>query len=286
MPNLKNRLRNKLGRLVGNPLFGICKCGNKFQIIATKRTKYCSRECYLRFHKEDSFNFETHEKCLCKNCGKEFNNWKCHESKFCSSECYFDFKHKSRTGQECKCEICGKSIYIDKNEIVNKKHHFCSKPCYAKYQSLLRGNQTGNWKNHNNLICETCGKEFTTYNYLKDRRFCSQECFINARFVTHIIKYKDNHFRSSYEANFAKWLDLSGIKWEYEQKRFLVVLNSKETKYIPDFYLSEFDCYIEVKGYWYHRSKQKMEQFRKQYPDINIEIFDQPRLLDYGVIKK
>jgi hypothetical protein len=239
----------------------------------------------LQFHKEDSFNSETHEKCLCKNCGKEFNNWKCHESKFCSSECYFDFKHKHRTGKELKCDVCGKNIYIKKNEFNNIKH-FCNNTCYNKYQKTLIGVNSIAWKEHNKFVCETCGKEFITYNYLKSRRFCSQECFINAKFVTHIIKYKNNNFRSSYEANFAKWLDLSGIKWCYEQKRFSVILNNKETKYIPDFYLPEFDCYIEVKGYWYYRAKQKMEQFLKQYPSINIEIFDQPRLLEYGVIKK
>jgi len=75
------------------------------------------------------------------------------------------------------------------------------------------------------------------------------------------IKYKSTLFRSSYELIYAKYLDKQGIKWEYEPKTF----DLGNCTYTPDFYLSESDTYIEVKGWWRDDAKKKFNSFKKHY---------------------
>lgn len=55
--------------------------------------------------------------------------------------------------------------------------------------------------------------------------------------------YKGYRFRSRLEARWAVFFDTAKIKWEYEPEGF----NAKDgTKYLPDFYLPEYDAYVEV----------------------------------------
>ena len=81
---------------------------------------------------------------------------------------------------------------------------------------------------------------------------------------------KEVLMRSSWEVNVALWLDLQGISWEYEPKRF----DLGTTTYQPDFYLPEREEWIEVKGRWIGKSKSKFNKFRSMYPDESMNLFD------------
>ncbi len=56
-------------------------------------------------------------------------------------------------------------------------------------------------------------------------------------------EYNGIQMRSKLEARVAKKLDFYGVKWEYEPRRF----NLGTTTYMPDFYLPEFDIWLEAK---------------------------------------
>lgn len=56
--------------------------------------------------------------------------------------------------------------------------------------------------------------------------------------------YKGYRFRSRLEAKWAILFDELGIKWEYEIEGFEL---ENGARYLPDFYLIDFDCYAEVK---------------------------------------
>lgn len=75
--------------------------------------------------------------------------------------------------------------------------------------------------------------------------------------------------RSAWEVEIAEWLDTLKIMWEYEPKAFSL---SSGGSYSPDFYLPEFSCYVEVKGYWLEDARVKVEAFRVEYPDETIFI--------------
>jgi hypothetical protein len=55
--------------------------------------------------------------------------------------------------------------------------------------------------------------------------------------------YNHNRYRSRLEAKWAVYFDRVGVKYQYEPAGF----NIGEKCYLPDFYLPEFDAYIEVK---------------------------------------
>jgi len=90
------------------------------------------------------------------------------------------------------------------------------------------------------------------------------------------IRYKggkredlDNvYFRSSTEANQARYFKFLKIKFQYEQKTFLFPGIRKGTvSYTPDFYLPSEDRWVEVKGFMDPKSKTKLKRFKKYYPD-------------------
>lgn len=58
-------------------------------------------------------------------------------------------------------------------------------------------------------------------------------------------KYKGYRFRSRLEARWAVFFDALGIKWEYEHEGYILDDN---TWYLPDFYLPDWDTYIEIKA--------------------------------------
>lgn len=57
--------------------------------------------------------------------------------------------------------------------------------------------------------------------------------------------YNGYRFRSRLEARWAVFFDSAGIRYQYEPEGFVL---SDGTYYLPDFYLPEHKCYVEVKA--------------------------------------
>jgi len=72
---------------------------------------------------------------------------------------------------------------------------------------------------------------------------------------------------STWEVAMAERLDHLKITWDRREDMKLPYLskNGRKRNYIPDFYLPEYDIYIEVKGYWTDAAKHKMNAVQ----DIN-----------------
>lgn len=73
------------------------------------------------------------------------------------------------------------------------------------------------------------------------------------------IEYNGVNLKGSWEFIVAKWLDENKIIWEYESKFFIYEWNG-EKKYFPDFYLPEYDLFLEVKGYITDRDINKWKK--------------------------
>lgn len=85
------------------------------------------------------------------------------------------------------------------------------------------------------------------------------------------VKYKGTTFKSSYEAQVAKYLDELGVKWEYEPEKYPYTL--PVCYYEPDFKITWNDGtveYMEAKGFFEPQDRTKMKVIREQYPDMNI----------------
>ncbi len=85
--------------------------------------------------------------------------------------------------------------------------------------------------------------------------------------------------RSSYEYKYAKYLDQNNILWYYEIETFPL---SNEMTYTPDFFLPEYEKFIEIKGWMKPQSKIKIERFLEEYP-WNLEILFGKDLKNLGI---
>lgn len=76
------------------------------------------------------------------------------------------------------------------------------------------------------------------------------------------------YFRSSWEANIARYYNFVGIEWQFEPKIFVFEKIKKGcVSYTPDFYLPKEDRWVEVKGWMDDKSKTKLKRFEKYYPN-------------------
>lgn len=68
-------------------------------------------------------------------------------------------------------------------------------------------------------------------------------------------------FRSNWEIELAEIMTELGIKYEYEPERFY--FRGEGESYLPDFYLPEYNVWVEVKGYMDKRSLRRVKLFKK-----------------------
>lgn len=68
-------------------------------------------------------------------------------------------------------------------------------------------------------------------------------------------EYNGIKFRSKTEALFAKWCDLCNLRWLYEPEGFV-----GKKPYLPDFYLPEIKCVVEIKPPMFMDETEKMKE--------------------------
>lgn len=207
---------------------------------------------------------------------------------------FFNFLVK-RKKRVCSREECRKSFEVAPHDpkiycssrcaaTINNKNRILPEEVRKKISRSLLGTQSpfkGVIKvpriktKCQNLIC---GKSFV-FERWKNRKFCSAQCAMEviggqptspraARAKAGIRNDISNsiYFYSRWEANIARLLNLFHIKWIHQPQTF----NLQTQKYTPDFYLPEYDLYLEVKNFLGSYSKERDEKFRRIYSDIHL----------------
>lgn len=173
--------------------------------------RFCSCHCARSFSTQKDNAKETKE-ALCIKCGKIFNiNKRASSKDYICNEC----RNNLKISLKKPCSICGKLSY------KNNKSGFC-RESIIKYHLMLD-------ETRNKLSEKAKQTEFWKY---KRKR---------------IIEYKGYKFDSSYEIEVAKSLDENNIKWE-KPKSFIYHFNNKEHIYTADFYLPDFNIYLDPKN--------------------------------------
>ncbi len=107
-----------------------------------------------------------------------------------------------------------------------------------------------------------------------------------------VIVVGDVEFHHASEAEFARLLDYYGIEWEYEPHQFPLRWHEGRPieMFRPDFYLTEYDLYIELttmRQALVRRKNRKLRLLRALYPEISIKLLyrrDYQRLLErFGI---
>src|SRR5215813_3067415 len=95
------------------------------------------------------------------------------------------------------------------------------------------------------------------------------------------ITLRKKMFANASEEMFANLLDFYRIAWEYEPRSFPIQWDADGKvleSFTPDFYLPEFDLYVELttmKQSLVTRKNRKVRLLRELYPHLNIQVFYQ-----------
>ena len=101
------------------------------------------------------------------------------------------------------------------------------------------------------------------------------------RFDVAPLKSDTLRFAHASERQFAKLLEFYGIEWQYEPTSFDIDFDKQGRvlqRFTPDFYLPEFDLYIEITTLNQRlvtKKNGKVRRLRERYPEIDCKIFYQ-----------
>jgi len=96
-----------------------------------------------------------------------------------------------------------------------------------------------------------------------------------------VLKSDTVKFAHASEGQFARLLDLYQIEWEYEARSFDLERDKQGNviqRFTPDFYLPQYDLYIEITTLnqkLVTKKNRKIRKLRELYPGINCKIFYQ-----------
>jgi len=86
-------------------------------------------------------------------------------------------------------------------------------------------------------------------------------------------------FAHASEAELARILDFYAVRWEYEPHVFPILWNldgGVVESFSPDFYLPDFDSYLELttlRQPLVRKKNRKLRRLRELYPDVRIKLF-------------
>lgn len=86
------------------------------------------------------------------------------------------------------------------------------------------------------------------------------------------------YLRSTYEIEYAKWLDENKINWRLNTTGFEYEYEGRIHKYYPDFYLVDDDSFVETKGY-----KTKKDEAKWKFFPHKLLILFREDLLNMGL---
>lgn len=207
--------------------------------------------------------------CLCPICGKEKKNLTKHINMAhnMSKEEFLDIYPNTKMISEETFELLS----------TTTKEHWKDKEYAEKCSSYAKSNKNIGGKNlkgipkseitkqrMKNFSNSERGKEIRSNNlttvlntlwknedYIKDKREKGRKQMLknleNEHYGHKRYKYNNISYRSTWEVAVAKILDELNIKYEYEKHRFEYYKDNVKHIYIPDFYLCDFEIFLEVK---------------------------------------
>jgi len=95
---------------------------------------------------------------------------------------------------------------------------------------------------------EHCGKRVWTFVQRKNMSDHAKRRSLGGSFINTKCEYNGHKFGSSYEVEVAKSLDNNSIRWVKPKKFNYTDPFYKSRQYTPDFYLPDFDVYLDPKN--------------------------------------
>lgn len=199
-------------------------------------------------------------KCQNIKCNQDHNG-SFGSGKYCSRACANSRNHSIETKNKIANTLNGREL--------SAEHKLkCIKHLQALNKAKIVRDRTKN--------CIICGNNFNDISRDAIRTTCSKECKTSAIFLNR--KYQNGSrkniyykcingniviLESSWEERIAIFLDKLNIKWERPKPLKWFDKNLKEHLYYSDFYLIEYNLYLDPKNeYCIQKDKDKLEYFK------------------------
>lgn len=265
----------------------ICQACGVWFMRRDNRGDYCSTDCYHRPGVRTKRN-RTGTRFTCESCGKSFyrhladirkGTERGSRMRFCSKTCEANTKRRGEIEQRT-CEGCGATFAIQPGALrwATKQGRVAGRFCSAKCRDRVSHDER---RTAVMIPCFTCGKPVRRVPaLLKRRTYCDPQCMgadrerkIPRGWGRGGVRPDIGFFvRSRWEANVCRVLRAMGLDYEYESRTFRL----DGCSYRPDFWVSAWNCWIEVKGYMLPNAAAKITTFRALYPDERLIVLDQP----------
>lgn len=251
-------------------------CGEDWKNKSEKKNK----------EKEEEYN--TNPK-LCVNCNKIISFGQ-KRNKFCNNSCSVAYNNTHRVhSSESKIKI-SKSLrkyrnkprgYLHKNELTS---------CNIFYHNCIICSKLFIHKKHKDMKMPLCSNKECKYevhrqsgihmaNKNGNRKTWRQKPFLSKY-------YGQITLDSSWEVILAQSLEDNDIKWN--KPKYIIWFDAKEKshRYFPDFYLPDYDIYLEPKNlYLMKKDKYKMDYVMSHYK-INLYLLTNVKMLSWEAVKK
>lgn len=219
--------------------------------------KFCSRHCACQFAGKQTKDHKKGVKCprieyvcdICKGTflGKE--SYRLHKSTCTNKVC------AKETGWNCV--ICNSNFRTRRllQEHKNTFHQgekmkidftccFCNEKFFNKNVEYKTQHQNHCKMNPNALPYKGHSHTEEEKRYLSE---CAKRNNLGGWHTSKSFEYKGIRLDSSYEVAFAQDLDKNNIKWERPEP-LLYKLNGEEHRYYPDFFLPDYNVYVDTKN--------------------------------------
>lgn len=188
------------------------------------------------------------------------------------------------------CDYCLKNI---SNNNIQKHLKACSRPKKIKDRRYKNGRVAWNKgltkddirvRQNTDRMAATVREQVKNGTYVKRvpnetflQKLSEQQSLSNRGGKSKWYEVATQKVQGTYELLFAQQLEKENIVWEKIKTNnhlFKYTFDNKTKSYAPDFYLPEFDMYIEIKGFWWGKDKEKMSAVLTQHPDKKIIIVE------------
>jgi hypothetical protein len=206
------------------------------------------------------------------------------ECKFCSA---VKKNPNSRRNHErlCKMNPNKQTTFLQDNPhiLFNKKHsnHYTKAKALGLPRPLLTDEQRKRIGDHNrNRSPELLAQIARSISETVKRKVAEGTWHTSLAKKMH-YEYKGIDLHGTWELKYAQWLDANNIAWERCKTKFAYVFEGVERKYTPDFYLTESNIYVEIKG---HATAKDQAKWSHMPADVNFQVLREKDLKELGII--
>lgn len=175
------------------------------------------------------------------------------------------------------CDICGKQ-FDNKQAFCGHRGHHNRKTPYPGWgwnKGLTKETDERVRKNSEKVSKSLVGRKGTKLSEEHKKKISVHQSLHNNGGRCKWYKVSGQKVQGTWERDLAKLFVKYKIDWEKiktNNKVFRYTFKDKERSYAPDFYIKEFDIYLEVKGFWWGDDKKKMNHVIDQVIELKNKI--------------